>query len=282
MTSIHRTLLAAAVLLAAPLLHAQAPEKAINKQFVAFPSLSAAQRPAACIKLATDIRTLPAGPGKVKLADNLAHLVTQGDQGANALQTVADTLSQALAQSPGNAKSDQPPAPYMDLARLVRYENVTASLNDPLFAKAGQVLAANEADIEKIDFTLMNMHGKKVTLSQLRGKIVLVNFWATTCAPCHQEMADLDLIYTHFQSQGLVILSITDEEPFTVASRIGPLGYHPTVLLDYLGKVAKQFHVDGVPRTFVFNRKGKLVAQAIDQCSQRQFLAMLSKTDLHS
>jgi peroxiredoxin len=282
MNPIRLTLLAAAVLLAAPLLHAQASESAINKQLGNLRSLSAGQRPAATIKLAADIRTLPAGPRKVELADALSHLVTEGDQGGDALQAVADALSQALAQSPVPAKKDQPPMPYLDLAELVRYKNVTATLNDPLFAKAGQTLAANDAEIEKADFTLKDLHGKKVTLSELRGKIVLINFWATWCGPCRLEMPDLNWIYTHFQSQGLVVLSITDEDTFTVGPFITNAGYRLPILIDPGGKVAKQFHITGVPKTFLFNRDGKLIGEGIDQCTQRQFLDMLGKTDLHN
>jgi thiol-disulfide isomerase/thioredoxin len=282
MNSIHRTLLAAAaILLAAPLLPAQASESAINKQLGSLRSLSAEQRPAATIKLAADIRTLPAGPKQVELADRIEHLVTEGDQGAEALQAVADTLSQALAQSPVPAKNDKPPMPYLDLAKLVRYENVKATLNDPLFAKAAQTLADNDADVQKADFTLKDLHGKKVTLSELRGKIVLVNFWATWCPPCRLEMPDLDAIYTYFQPQGLVVLSITDENAFKVGSFLAPTKYHPLVLLDPDDSVHKMFHIDGIPKNFVFDRNGKLVAQTIDQCTRKQFLEMLSKTDLH-
>jgi peroxiredoxin len=282
MTSFHRTFIAVAVLLAAPLLNTQASESAIYKQLGNLRSLSAEQRPAATIKLATDINALPAGQSKVKLAYSLANLVTEGDQGADTRQAVADALSQALAQSPVPAqKNGPPPAPYMELASLVRYENVAEKLDDPLFAQAGQILAANDEDIQKADFTLKDLHGKKVTLSELKGKIVVVNFWATWCPPCRAEMPNLDVIYTHFQSQGLVVLSITSEDPFKVASILGTWNYHPPVLFDTGGKVAKQFHVEGIPRTFVFNREGKMVAQAIDQCTQRQFFDMLAKTDLH-
>ena len=135
--------------------------------------------------------------------------------------------------------------------------------------------------MEKADFTLKDLHGKKYTLSELRGKIVMVNFWATWCGPCRLEMPELDTLYTHFQSQGLVVLSITDEDPFKVNSFIAPNGYHPPVLIDSKGEVHKQFHIEGIPRTFVINRDGKLVAEAIDQRTMRQFLVMLSKTDLH-
>jgi len=275
---------AATVFLAAPLLSAkdQPTEYTINKQFEKLRSLPDGQRPQATIKVAADIRSLPADSRKVELADNLAHLVTEGDQGAEALQMVADTLSQALAQSPVPAKGDKPPMAYLDLARLVRYEGVKVTLNDPLFAKAMRTLIDDDSAIEKADFTLKDMHGKTVTLSELRGKIVLVNFWATWCAPCRRELPVLDLIYTNFESQGLVVLSITDEPAFKVNSFIAPTGYHPPVLLDPNSKVHALFHVTGIPRTFVFNRQGKLVAEAIDQRSQRQFLAMLSGTGLHN
>jgi hypothetical protein len=58
-------------------------------------------------------------------------------------------------------------------------------------------------------------------------------------------------------------------------------GYHPPVLLDTGGKVAKEFHVDGIPQSFVFDREGKLVAQSIDMRTQHQFLMMLAKAGLH-
>jgi peroxiredoxin len=281
MTLIHRTLLAAAVLLAAPLLHAGSPETAISKQLDNLPSLSTTQRPLATVKLAGEISSLPAGPNKVKFADSLAHLVTQGDQGADALQAVANTLSKSLAESPVPAKGDQPPMQYLDLARLVRYEGVTTTLSDPLLVKAYEALVANDNDVQKADFTLKDLDNKKITLSELRGKIVMVNFWATTSPSSQLEMPSLDAIYTHFQSQGLVILSITDEDHFKVQSFTSSMSYHPPVLIDADGKVHKQFHVDGIPRSFVFNRDGKLVAEAIDQQTQRQFFVMLAKAGLH-
>jgi peroxiredoxin len=131
------------------------------------------------------------------------------------------------------------------------------------------------------DFKLTALDGKPLTLAALQGKVVLLNFWATWCGPCRLEMPELDTLYTHFQSQGLVVLSITDEDPFKVNSFIAPNGYHPPVLIDSKGEVHKQFHIEGIPRTFVINRDGKLVAEAIDQRTMRQFLVMLSKTDLH-
>jgi thiol-disulfide isomerase/thioredoxin len=275
-------LFAVFVLFAFALAHASTPsESSITDGLKGLRGLSEDKRPAATLKLAEDIRTLPAGPGKVRLATGLAGLSTEGDAGHDTLQAVADTLSKALAESPVPAKGDRPPAPYDELANLVRYEGLTTTLDDPLYAKAMQILVDNDADVAKADFTLKDLHGKKVTLSELRGKIVMVNFWATWCPPCRAEMPQLDKLYTYFGPQGLVVLSITDEQAFKANSFVGLAGYHPTVLLDPDGVVHKQFHVEGIPRTFVFNRDGKLIAVAIDQRTMHQFLAMLSKTDLH-
>jgi peroxiredoxin len=288
---------------AAPALHGQATESSINKQLQALrasagpPAPGAppdpgkpaavpdAQRPPMILQLAKDIGTLPAGSGKVKLADSLVHIAVQGEVGVEALQASADSLGQALSQTPQAPGKDGLPAPaYIDLARLARIAQISTSLKDPQLDKAGEIVAANEADAAKADFTLKDLNGKKYTLSALKGKIVLINFWATGCISCKKEMQDLDLIYTHYEPQGLVILSLTGDNPFATNTYLSGKNYHPPVLFDD-GKVARQFHVDekspeGVPRTFVFDRDGKLVAESLDMCTQRQFFVMLGKAGL--
>jgi len=281
MSIIQRALLAGAVLFTIPyLLHADNESKILGRM-QNLRSLPDAQRPAATVQLAADVRALPPGPEKVKVADELAHLVTEGDQGQATVQAVADALRQSLSETPVPSKKGETPMPYMDLANLGRYEGAAEELNDPLYAKAQQPLVDEETEIAKADFTLKDLHGKKWTLSELRGKIVMVNFWATWCGPCKLEMPNLDYFYTRFQSQGLVVLSITNEDSFKVASYTAPWNYHPPILIDQGGKVFEQFHIQGIPRTFLFDRDGKLLAEAIDQRTQRQFLVMLSKTDLH-
>ena len=270
------------LLLASPVLWGQASESSIGKQLDGLRAVPDAKRPAATAKLAEDIRTLPTGLAKLKLADGLSHLATEGDPGRETIQAVADTLAQALKETPQHpGKDGQPAEPYAELARLVRYEGAATTLDDPQFTQATQALVANDGDVAKADFTLKDLKGKKVTLSALKGKIVLVNFWATWCPPCRKEMADLDLIDTHYESQGLVILSLTNENPFTVGSFMSQFGaYHPTILLDDGGKVGKEFHVTGLPRTYVFDRDGKLVAEATDMRTQMQFFRMLAKAGL--
>lgn len=270
-----------AIAIATPLLHAEVKASKIEDQLRDLRSVPEDQKPAAIVKLATDIGSLPANQQKVSDADALAHLSTEGDMGKQALQAVADTLTAALTQTPIKPKGDKVPMPYYDLAKLVHYEQVTTTMTDPLYAKATQMLVSNDAALEKADFTLKDLNGKKVTLSDLRGKIVMVNFWATWCAPCRVEMPDLDALSRYFAPQGLVVLSITDEDMIKIGSFLNGSKYNPTILLDTEDKVHQLFHVTGIPNTYLFGRDGKLLAVAIDQRTRRQFLEMLSKTNLH-
>jgi peroxiredoxin len=280
MIHFRRTLLLAALVFAAPFLYAQANESSIMSELQSLATAATPQSPAAVIQIASEIRTLPAGRHKLQLADILAHLASRDDPGLPALQAVADTLAQSLAEFPLPGTGDQPPMPYIDLAKLVHYEHVRATLDDPLLAKAALMLAAEDADVEGADFTLKDLQGQDVTLSHLRGKVVLVNFWATWCGPCRIEMIDLNDLYSRFKSQGLVVLSITNEGSSKVSDFVKGSGYHAPVLLDPDSQAAKRFHVENLPRSFVFNRKGKLVAIAVDQRSRRQFFEMLAAAGL--
>lgn len=278
--SLIHILLVTAVLFVPALLYAQVSESSVMSELRSLATATTPQPPAMVIKIASDIRALPAGQHKLQLADGLAHLASREDLGQKTLQAVADTLAQSLAEFPLSDTGDQPPAPYTDLAKLIRYEHVTTTLDSPVLAKAIQKLAADDADVEKADFTLKDLHGQDVTLSQLRGKVVLVNFWATWCGPCRLELPDLNDLYSRFMSQGLVVLSITNEESLKVSSFVNKIGYRAPVLLDSESQAAKRFHVENLPRSFVFNRKGKLVALAVDQRSRRQFFLMLAAAGL--
>jgi peroxiredoxin len=231
--------------------------------------------------LAFEIRTLSQGPNKLRLAEGLANLSTEGDFGKQTLQTVADTLTQTLVETPQPAAKDGgPAAPYVTLAKLVRYEHVTTTLETPQYNKAVAELIANEEAVAKADFTLKDLEGKEWTLSALKGKVVLVNFWATWCPPCRKEMPDLDALSKRFSDKGLVVVSISDEDLSKVAPWIKEHNISYPILLDPGHKVSEAFHIEGIPQSFIFNREGKVVAQSIDMRTMGQFVEMLAAADL--
>jgi thiol-disulfide isomerase/thioredoxin len=109
---------------------------------------------------------------------------------------------------------------------------------------------------------------------------VLVNFWATWCAPCRKEMPDLQSLYKKYKDKGFVVLAISNEDESKVKPFVGEQGVKYPVLLDTSKKVGEQFQIQGIPRSFLYNREGKLVAQSIDMRTKRQFQQMLALAGL--
>jgi peroxiredoxin len=257
-----------------------AQEKPIAEQMHGLRQLSDDVRAGVTKQLALQIRQLPATPNKLRLAVGLANLSTEGDFGHDTLQEVATTLADTLRQQPAPDEHGQPAAAYLELAQLVRYEHMQASLDVPQFKAAMAKLEADDQRRQEADFTLTDLQGKTWSLRELKGKVVLVNFWATWCPPCRKEMPDLNTLYQRFRDQGFVILAISDEEAGKVKPFIAERNISYPVMLDPGRKVNELFQVEGIPKSFVYDREGKLVAQSIDMRTQKQFLEMLGQAGL--
>jgi len=257
-----------------------AEEQPIADQIKGLRKLDDTVRARTTQELALQIRQLPVVPNKLKLAGALANLATEGDFGRDTLQEVTTTLASALREQPPAGKPGQPNDLYISLASLVRYEHMQAQSDNPQFSEALSRLQAADAARQQADFTLSDLQGNPWHLRDLKGKVVLVNFWATWCPPCRKEMPDLQALYDKYKDEGFVVISISDEEVAKVQPFIAERKITYPVLLDPGRKVNDLFQVEGIPKSFVYDRAGKLVAQSIDMRTRNQFQAMIAQAGL--
>jgi peroxiredoxin len=231
--------------------------------------LSAAQ-------LAAEIRVLPPGPEKTQLIRVLADRVTARRADPAVVQSIADTAVRVLKAEPSYARGPL----LWSIAHLAHYDRAAIPLDDPDYRSALAKLETVDRQRRDADFLLPDTTGQQWSLHQLRGRVVLVNFWTTWCGPCRREMPDLQTLYERFAARGLVVLAITNETPETVAPFLAKTRYTFPVLFDDGSVVNKLFAVQGIPQSFVYDRRGRISAHAIDQQSRNQFLAMLREAGL--
>jgi thiol-disulfide isomerase/thioredoxin len=144
---------------------------------------------------------------------------------------------------------------------LFAQDNVPENVKNS-FAKAGLPLLNSSRDTK--NFTLKTLDGKQMSLSELRGKVVFLNFWATWCGPCRQEMPSMEALYQRFKNSGLefAAVDIMEKEP-DVGAYIKQNNINFPIALDADGNVSKNYRIQGIPATFIINRNGKIILSAV-------------------
>jgi thiol-disulfide isomerase/thioredoxin len=112
------------------------------------------------------------------------------------------------------------------------------------------------------DFTLSDPNGRKVSIKDFRGKVVFLNFWATWCESCRDEMPSMERLYREFKGQGLEIVAVNvkEKQPQAMAFYKKLLLSYP-VLLDAEGEVGQLYGAFGLPVTYLIDRKGIVLAR---------------------
>ncbi|MFO1455625.1 MAG: TlpA disulfide reductase family protein [Steroidobacteraceae bacterium] len=133
----------------------------------------------------------------------------------------------------------------------------TASLALPQAALADAAAPALGAKSPAPDFTLPAVGGKSLSLSQYKGQVVMINFWATWCGPCRQEMPLLDAMYKKYKAMGFTLIGVNVEPDSKAAEEfLKKLPVSFPVAFDAESKVSQLYNVQGMPSTVIVDRKG--------------------------
>lgn len=121
-----------------------------------------------------------------------------------------------------------------------------------------------ETASEAFDFTLEDLNGKSHTLSDYKGKIVFLNFWATWCPPCRAEMPSMQKLYQSWDNKKFIMLAVNIRQSRDAVKAFADKnGYAFPILLDLNGKVATRYKVRGIPTTYFIDEKGKVITRVV-------------------
>ena len=128
------------------------------------------------------------------------------------------------------------------------------------------------------DFTLLDLEGKQVTLSEFRGKTVFLNFWATWCPHCRAEMPDIEAVYQEYKDEDVVVIGVGTLEPEEeVRQFVQRGGYNWTFVIDTTGEITTTYESAVIPTSFFIDRGGIIQAVKIGAMTKRAMETALAE-----
>ncbi len=157
------------------------------------------------------------------------------------------------------------------ILRIISYDKPKSNLSgdknansleiDRLFRDMGVLKVLNIAP--PVDFSLLDLNGNKVSLSDFKGKIVFLNFWTTWCPGCRIEMPVMEKLHKRLKNKDFAMVSINIQEPASVIKKLfKDYKLTFTALLDSKGELSDPFGIRAIPTTFILNKDGGMIGKA--------------------
>jgi peroxiredoxin/outer membrane lipoprotein-sorting protein len=127
------------------------------------------------------------------------------------------------------------------------------------------------------DFDLTDLRGDSYSLTKLKGKVVMLDFWATWCAPCRREMPHLQKLYSEYKDKGLVLLGVNQEHPEQARNFMKQYKLTFPSLIDRGGVVTSTYGVRGLPTVVVIDREGVITAHLLGLRGEEELRSVLKK-----
>ncbi|MBX5444813.1 TlpA disulfide reductase family protein [Sphaerobacter sp.] len=198
----------------------------------------------------------------------------QADSNANRGSHIPDSTA-AATTAPDKSHAGLSTVPLLSLAVVVLL--ITGFLVYT-FGFAGNSNGVVETGKKAPNFELPGLNGETIRLSDYRGQVVLVNFWATWCKPCQVEMPEFQAIYEKYRNDGFTILGVNQAEPpELVRPYVEKGGYSWTFALDEKGKISERYGVYGIPQSYLIDRDGKVVYMWLGIATQDSVESQLAK-----
>lgn len=165
----------------------------------------------------------------------------------------------------GNALLGQLVADFPGTEPAKRAANVIESLTER--AEADKLRATLKAGVAFPDFAEKDLEGKPLSVGALKGKVVLVDFWATWCGPCVAELPNVLAAYTKYHDKGFEIIGISlDEDRAQLTSFLKTKGMSWPQYFDGKGwqsKLARKYAVGSIPMTYLIDKEGKIIGDSL-------------------